>query len=412
MAQVRSAAQGGEAVPEGAAEVQGTCAPEFSRVRKVFENNFARGLETGAAITVHIGDEKVVELWGGLADHRTGRRWERDTPCFAFSCTKALTAAAALRTAERGGHDLGAPVASWWPGFDAAGKAGVTGEHLLSHQAGLPAFARPVAAEEAADPAAMAELLAGQAPEWEPGTAHGYHTFTYGWLAGEIVRRLDGRTVGGYVADEIAGPLGLDLWVGAPDPVLDRTARLTSSKADADRGGAAAGAPPAGDDPLSRMKRAAQDPESLFSRSFAQPDVSGVPGRFNNRGVLAAGWPAAGVVATATGLAGFYRDLLAGRVIAPETLHDAVRPRVGGPDRVLVLESAFGLGFMRPSLTFAVPRAARQGAFGHTGSGGSIGLADVDHGISLGYVVNGLGAQLSGGMRSMRLVKAVYDSLR
>src|SRR5690606_24172367 len=247
VAQVRSAAQGGEAVPEGAAEVQGTCAPEFSRVRKVFENNFARGLETGAAITVHIGDEKVVELWGGLADHRTGRRWERDTPCFAFSCTKALTAAAALRTAARGGHGLGAPVASWWPGFDAAGKAGVTGEHLLAHQAGLPAFARPVAAEEAADPAAMAELLAGQAPEWEPGTAHGYHTFTYGWLAGEIVRRLDGRTVGGYVADEIAGPLGLDLWVGAPDPVLDRTARLTSSKADADRGGAAAGAPPAGD---------------------------------------------------------------------------------------------------------------------------------------------------------------------
>ncbi|GAA2026972.1 serine hydrolase domain-containing protein [Nocardiopsis rhodophaea] len=416
------------AIATGETGIHGACAPEFTRVREVFEDNFARGLETGAAFTVFVGDEPVVDLWGGLADHRTASPWKHDTPCLAFSCTKALTAAAALRVAERGGRDLRAPVASWWPEFAAEGKDGVTGEQLMSHQAGLPAFDRRVTVAEAADHAAMAELLAAQAPVWEPGTAHGYHSLTYGWLAGEITRRLDGRTVGRYVADEIAGPLGLDLWVGAPDGVLDRTARLTTGptnrKPARGNGATAAGtampgtasdaARPDGeaDGPRARLARDARDPESLFSRAFASPDVAAVPGKYNNRDVLTAGWPAAGVITTAPALAGFYRDLLAGRIVSPATLQDALRPRATGPDRVLHLDSSFGLGFMRPSLTFAVPRAARKGAFGHTGAGGSIGLADTDHDIALAYVMNRTGTELSGGIRAMRLVKAVYDCLR
>jgi CubicO group peptidase (beta-lactamase class C family) len=391
-------------------EIHGSCAPGFERVHKVFADNFARDLETGAALAVFVGDEPVVDLWAGAADAATGRPWEHDTPCFAFSCTKALTAAAALRVAERGGHDLAAPVAGWWPEFAAEGKEAATGEDLLAHRVGLPAFDRDVTAAEAADPAAMAALLAAQAPAWPPGTAHGYHPLTFGWLAGEIVRRLDGRTVGAYVADEIAGPLGLDLWVGAPDDVLDRAARLTTGPTAARRRGPAAATEP-GDDPVGRMTRAARDPGSLFSRAFRAPDMSQAPGRYNNRDVLAAGWPAAGLMTTATALAGFYRDLLAGRIVAPGTLRAAVEPRSSGEDRVLHLESTFGLGFMRPSHVFAVPRAAWPGAFGHTGSGGSIGLADLEHGISLGYVMNRTGVELSGGIRAMRLVKAVYDGL-
>ncbi|MBB6172931.1 CubicO group peptidase (beta-lactamase class C family) [Nocardiopsis mwathae] len=419
------------AIATGEAGIHGACAPEFARVREVFADNFARGTETGAAFALYIGDEPVVDLWGGLADHRAQTPWEHDTPCLAFSCTKALTAAAALRAAERGGHDLGAPVASWWPEFAVRGKERVTGEQLLAHQAGLPAFDRGVSVAEAADPAAMADRLAGQAPEWAPGTAHGYHALTYGWLAGEIVRRLDGRTVGRYVAEEIAGPLGLDLWVGAPDGVLDRTARLTTGRTGrtdrapaANRTGtdggtappAASGARPAdgppADGPRARLARDAADPLSMFSRAFANPDVAAVPGRYNNREVLRAGWPASGVITTAPALAGFYRDLAAGRIVSPDTLRDALRPRATGPDRVLHLDSSFGLGFMRPSLTFAVPRAARQGAFGHTGAGGSIGLADIDHGIALAYVMNRTGTELSGGLRAMRLIKAAYDCLR
>nr|WP_033299512.1 serine hydrolase domain-containing protein [Nocardiopsis gilva] len=409
----------------GETGIHGACAPEFTRVREVFEDNFARELETGAAFTVFVGDEPVVDLWGGLADHTAASPWEHGTPCFAFSCTKALTAAAALRVAEREGLDLGAPAASWWPEFAAHGKDGVTGEQLMSHQAGLPAFDRRVTVAEAADPAAMAELLAAQAPAWEPGTAHGYHSLTYGWLAGEIVRRLDGRTVGRYVADEISGPLGLDLWIGAPDGVLDRTARLTTgptNRKPANRHSATAagtGTTPAAapddrqaDGPRARLARDARDPESLFSRAFANPDVAAVPGKFNNRDVLRAGWPAAGVITTASALAGFYRDLLAGRIVSPDTLRDALLPRATGPDRVLHLDSSFGLGLMRPSLTFAVPRAAQRSAFGHTGAGGSIGLADTEHDIALAYVMNRTGTELSGGIRAMRLVKAVYDCLR
>ncbi|TQN32458.1 CubicO group peptidase (beta-lactamase class C family) [Haloactinospora alba] len=402
-------------------EVHGTHAPGFGRVRDVFAKNFARGLETGAALSVYVGDELVADLWGGVADHRTGRAWTRDTPCFAFSCTKAMTAAAALRVAEHRGYDLTAPVSSWWPEFGARGKERVTGEHLLSHQSGLPAFARDVSVAQAADPKAMADLLADQAPEWEPGTGHGYHTYTFGWLAGEMVRRMDGRTVGRYVSEEIADPLGLDLWVGAPDTVVERTARLTSGSGasgseqqapSSGTGAATHGKPPEeSGSAAARLAEAAGDPLSALSRSMRSPDVNGVTGRFNNRDVLAAGWPAAGLVTTAHGLAGFYRNLLAGRILEPDTLRNAITPRVNGPDNVLCMDSSFGLGFMRPSLVFAVPRAAQGGAFGHTGFGGSIGLADIERGISLGYVMNRTGAEMSGGLRAMRLVKAVYDSV-
>lgn len=403
-------------------EVHGTHAPGFARVRDVFAKNFARGMETGAALSVYVGDELVTDLWGGVADHKTGRAWTRDTPCFAYSCTKAMTAAAALRVAEHQGHDLTSPVASWWPEFGTRGKEKVTGEHLLSHQSGLPAFAQDVSVTQAADPQAMADLLAEQTPEWEPGTEHGYHTYTFGWLAGEMVRRMDGRTVGQYVSEEITDPLGLDLWIGAPDAVAARTARLTSASSTMGSGQqpppSGAGAPARSDEsqrenggPAARLAEAVSDPLSTLSRSMRNPDINGVAGRFNNRDVLAAGWPAAGLVTTAHGLAGFYRDLLAGRILAPETLRNAITPRVDGPDNVLCMDSSFGLGFMRPSLAFAVPRAAQDGAFGHTGFGGSIGLADIERGISLGYVMNRTEAKMSGGLRAMRLVKAVYDSL-
>ena len=213
------------------AGVQGHCDQRFSRVAAVFARHFERGEEAGAAVCVYQGDEMVVDLWAGHADPRAGRRWERDTPCLAFSCAKAVTATAALRLAAAGACDLDGPVAAWWPEFAAAGKARATGVQLLSHQAGLPAFRDPVTVAAAADPAAMAARLAAQTPEWEPGTAHGYHALTYGWLAGELVRRLSGQTVGEYLAEHIAGPHGLDLWLGPPDEVIGRAARISRGPA-------------------------------------------------------------------------------------------------------------------------------------------------------------------------------------
>ncbi|GAA1544698.1 serine hydrolase domain-containing protein [Actinomadura kijaniata] len=386
--------------------VQGYCDPAFSAVREVFERNFAEGREFGAAVAVYAGDRRVVDLWGGTADRRTGREWTADTPCFGFSCTKAVTATAALLLAERGAVDLDAPVTGWWPEFGQRGKEGATGAHLLSHQAGLPAFRRPVTAEEAAGTEARAAELAAQEPEWEPGTAHGYHALTYGWLAGEIVRRNAGTPVGEFVKREFAGDL--DLWIGAPDEVIERAAKLTAGRDRRDETGP--DTPRAVDDNvLGRLAQAYLDPESPMNRSLNNPHPG--KGGFNNPVVLRAGWPSAGMIATARAFGAFYRDLVAGRIISPATLREATRPRVSGPDRTLEVDTAFGLGFMLPAMTFFTPEAGRGSAFGHTGAGGSLGLGDADAGLALAYLPNRMGDQLSGDLRAYRLTEAAYASL-
>ncbi|GAA1627590.1 serine hydrolase domain-containing protein [Nonomuraea maheshkhaliensis] len=383
------------------------CDPRFSRVREVFERNFADGEELGAAFAVYLDGEPVVDLWDGVADRHTGRAWERDTPAFAYSCTKAITAAVLLRLVERGLVDVEAPVAVHWPEFAACGKETVTVEHLLSHQAGLPAIAEQVPVEEFEDQPAIAARLAGQEPLWEPGTAHGYHGLTYGFLVGEVIRRVTGKSVGELVAAEIAGPLELELWVGAPAAVIARTARLKAGE----RARPEVTETPAGgraDDVLERMARAALDPHSLMNRALGNPGMHLLKGGANNPVILRAGWPAAGVVTTARGLAGFYRALLSGDLLRQETLAEAMRPRVNGPDRVLLLDTSFGLGFMRPSLTFLMPSPT---AFGHSGMGGSIGLGDPGRGLAIGYVMNRMADAISGNLRGLRLVQAVYDSL-
>ncbi|GLW08424.1 esterase [Microtetraspora sp. NBRC 13810] len=417
--------------------VHGHCDPRFAPVREVFEKHFARGVEFGAAFAVSHEGRTVVDLWGGVADRHTGRPWERDTPALAYSCTKAVTATALLLLAERGLVDVTAPVAAYWPEFAAAGKAEVTVEHLLTHQAGLPALEEAVPVEEFEDQPAIADRLARQAPIWEPGTAHGYHAITYGFLVGEVIRRVSGKTVGEVVAAEIAGPHDLELWLGAPGDVAARAAHLSAgdraaasdpgpnSGPDSDSGpgsgstgepaAASAGAnvavAGAGGDLMAAMAAAAADRDSLMNRALGNPPMSRLKGGANHPVILRAGWPALGAVTTARGLAGFYRELVAGRIVTPETLRDATRLRVSGPDRVLIVDSAFGLGYMRPALTFMTPQRGARTAFGHTGMGGFLGLGDVEHGLGLGYVMNRMSSTASGGLRAYHLAQAVYDSL-
>ncbi|MEU8248663.1 serine hydrolase domain-containing protein [Nonomuraea sp. NPDC048916] len=392
------------------------CDPRFSRVREVFERHFADGEELGAAFAVYLDGELVVDLWGGVADRHTGRAWGEDTPAYAYSCTKAVTATVLLQLAERGLVDVSAPVAEVWPEFAAQGKEAITIGQLLTHEAGLPALEEPVPVREFGDHPAIAARLARQRPLWEPGTAHGYHALTYGFLVGEVVRRVTGKSVGELVAAEIAGPLGLDLCLGAPDAVIARAARLSSgerpSAARADAPGAAPGDGRADadvrGDVFTRMARAAQDPESLMNRALGNPRIQALEGGANNPAILRAGWPAAGLVTTARSLAGFYRSLIAGDLLRPETLRDAVRPRVNGPDRVLYVDSSFGLGYMRPSMTFFVPSAT---AFGHTGFGGFLGMGDEERGLAVGYVMNRMANAVSGSLRAFRLTEAVYRAL-
>ncbi|MFC4584512.1 serine hydrolase domain-containing protein [Sphaerisporangium corydalis] len=418
---------------------QGDCDPRFARVREVFEGNFARGEELGASFAVYLDGEPVVDLWDGVADRHTGRPWVRDTPVLSYSCTKGVTATALHMLAERGLVDVRGPVAEVWPEFAAHGKEKITVEHLLTHQAGLPVIEREVPVEEFEDQAAIADRLAGQAPIWEPGTAHGYHALTYGFLVGEVIRRVTGGSVGEMVAAEIAGPRGLDLWLGAPDDVTARAGQLsastrTTTSADGtgtgedgtasdpgavDAGGDEGGANRALDavmggrgpgDPLYEMAKASLDKDSLMNRAMGNPSPGKLKGGANHPVIMRAGWPAMGLVTTARGLAGFYRDLVAGDIVKPETLDDAIRRRVQGPDRVMFVDSSFGLGYMRSGLTFLTPAKGADSAFGHTGLGGSIGLGDVRHGLAMAYNMNKM-ASAAGSLRAFRLVEATYNSL-
>jgi CubicO group peptidase (beta-lactamase class C family) len=270
---------------------------------------------------------------------------------------------------------------------------------MLTHRAGLPAFDRAVSAADAADPAAMATLLASQSPVWEPGAEHGYHALTFGWLVGEFVRRHTGLTVGQYVRRH----LGDQLWIGAPPPVVARTARIESPP-DRERTWTDPG--PIDADTVTRMAKAYQDPGSLVMRASTNPG-----GSYNTREVLAGGWPASGLVTTAYALARFYSDLVSGTVLVPESLAEAVREHVRGPDSVLLLESAFGLGYMLPSQNFILPDPARSTAFGHPGVGGSVGLGDIDNRVAIAFVANLRRDWLAGDRRAYDLVAAAYSAL-
>ncbi|MFC9898131.1 serine hydrolase domain-containing protein [Nocardia sp. NPDC127579] len=365
--------------------------PAFQQVREVFEAH----LEIGAAVAVFQAGRPVVDLWGGVADSRTGRPWERDTAVVTYSCAKAVTTAAALDVAHRHGVGWDEPVTTWWPEFGAAGKSATTLADLLTHRAGLPAFDRPVSAAKAADPVAMAALLAEQTPVWEPGTRHGYHALTFGWLVAEFVRRHTNSTIGEYVARHF----GAELRFGAaPD-----MARVESPPAEQRRW---TDPGPIGADTVARMARAYRDPGSLALRASTNPF-----GSYNKPEVVAGGWPATGLITTARGLARFYSDLVGGAILPPGLLTAAIGEQVRGTDAVLLLESAFGLGFVLPSENMILPAAARPTAFGHPGAGGALGLGDIDHHLAIAFAPNLRRDWLAGDRRAHDLVTAVYDAL-
>ncbi len=379
--------------------MHGRVDPAFRGVRDLFAANLAEGRDLGAAVAVFVRGRAVVDLWGGIADDRAARPWERDTPCPAFSGTKAVTATAVLLAAREAGIDWTGRVTTWWPEYGAAGKETTTLADLLTHRAGLPAFDRPVTAAEAADPAAMAARLAGQAPLWPPGTAHGYHALTYGWLAGEFVRRRTGETVGRFARRR----LGAELWIGAPAPVIARAARVRFPPEHERRWNDPA---PLDAGTVAEMAAAFADPASLVTRASVNP-----AGSYNNPEVLAGGWPGSGLVTTARALAGFYRDLTAGRMLAAPDLRAATAEQVRGRDAVLLLESAFGLGFMLPSQNFVLPAAARATAFGHPGAGGAVGLGDLEHEVAFAFLPNLRRDWLAGDRRAHDLIEQVYAAL-
>jgi CubicO group peptidase (beta-lactamase class C family) len=383
-------------------EIHGTCDERFGAVRTAFQRNFDELGDVGAAVAVQVDGEPAVDLWAGVADPATGRAWDGDTAALVFSTTKGWTAICALLLWERGELDIDAPVAEVWPEFAVAGKNGITTRQLLSHQAGLAAFDAPISVEECHDASLVADRLAAQSPAWEPGTAHGYHALTYGWLVGEVVRRVSGRTVGRFFAEEIADRLGLDTWIGLPPELESRVAMLQPMRLE-DIASIQI------DERTQALVAALFDPGSLTHRVFFNPALDLNGDAFNSPALHQAEWPAAGGITTARSLAHLYGELACDRVLASGTLAAASTPHVDAPDRVLVVRSSFGLGFALPS---EVARFGPTGhGFGHDGAGGSVGFADREAGIGFGYVMNQMGMSLGVDARVDGLVRAVYSAL-
>ncbi|MFF9210120.1 MULTISPECIES: serine hydrolase domain-containing protein [unclassified Streptomyces] len=382
-------------------QVHGHCDPRFTAVREAFEENFRQRGELGAAVAVTVDGVTAVDLWGGWADAARTRPWERDTVVNVWSTTKGPVALAAHLLADRGLLDLDAPVARYWPEFAAAGKEGVLVRHLLSHRAGLAGLREPHSFEELCDWELTTRRLAATEPWWEPGTRSGYHALTYGFLVGEVVRRVTGMLPGAFLRKEVTGPLGIDFTIGLPEEEAHRAAELVHApaRADSEQGAVFAQLAPAA------------------LAALTNPPVGAA--QANTARWRAAEIPAANGHGTARAVAALY-GILAGRgaygdarVLSAEA---AERVREGqGACRDLVLGAGFahetevglGLWLSGPNGSYG----PNPKAFGHDGFGGSCGLADPEAGVSLGYVMNRMGPHIADDPRKTALVDALYGAL-
>jgi CubicO group peptidase (beta-lactamase class C family) len=389
-------------------EIHGWTGKGWEGVRDAFGANFDAGSEVGAAFSAYQRGRKVADLWGGVADPRSGRPWEEDTIIPVFSTTKGATAMCANALAQEGKLDVDAPVVTHWPEFAANGKESIPVSHLLSHRAGLAWIDGSMTADEALAWDPVVRALARQAPAWEPGTRHGYHATTFGWLVGEVVRCISGMSVGTYFRKEIAEPLGLDFWIGLPEAEEDRVAKFVDM---VPPGMMADGAPsPA----VGRLVAQVFGEDSPLAKSLEAPGGAFAdPAIWNTRAMHAAEVPSANGIGDARSIARMYAaclgDVDGARVLTPTQVERAATALTRGPDMVLLdLDIQFGLGFMVHSDLVAI---GSERSFGHFGFGGSFGWADPDADLAMGYVMNRLELSVAGDMRSVNLIGACYGAL-
>jgi CubicO group peptidase (beta-lactamase class C family) len=390
-------------------EVLGTCEPAFVAVRDEFERNFVERGEVGASVCITVDGNAVVDLWGGVADPATGRAWAEDTVGVVWSCTKGAVALCAHMLAARGALDLNAAVTDYWPEFGKNGKETMPVRYLLAHQAGLAAFREPIPDGAFCNWDFIVDTLAAQEPLWEPGTRNGYHALTFGHLVGEVVRRVSGRTVGAFFAEEIAGPLGLDFWIGLPESVEPRVAPTIPAD------------PPGPGDPLPTFYTAGlTDPTSVAAMVLMNSGGLLFPGVIDTREHHAAEIPAANGITNGRGLAGMYAALAnGGGSLVPADAIPAMGRVVSATsqDATMLVPTRWGLGFhgamdnrhLPPpdDGSFLLPDTA----FGHSGMGGSLGFCDPATRLSFGYTMNRQGSGTAIDARCQSLVDAAYRSL-
>ena len=372
-------------------EIHGVCPDRFAAVRAAFEANFATGQELGARFALVQAGELVVDLWAGFADRTRTKPFDDKTLTPVFSTTKAIAALLIARLVDQGKLAYDQPVADVWPEFGAAGKEAITIEQVMSHQEGLSGFPEEMEPALWFDWDAICAKLAAMAPLWPPGTASGYHPITFGYLAGEIFRRVDGRTMGTALRQDLAVPFDLDLWIGLPDAEHGRVADLQRPN----------GLPNFGE--INAATKAA------FLTPWSSPAGRGQ-----------AEWrrmeiPSANGHATAPALARLIGALAndgwldGDEILSPSLIAEASRERIHGQDLVLPFVMSWGAGFMRNSAV-KVWGLGEQ-TFGHSGWGGSCAFADPETKLAGAYVMNKQSTDLIGDARAKRLIEAAYAAL-
>lgn len=373
------------------------------RIAELFQENFDRFGELGAAISVWHHGKPIVELHGGFRDRNRQRAWTPDTIVLFWSATKGLGSACLLHALQEGGIALDRHVAECWPEFAQAGKSAITFAQLLSHQAGLNALDERA---DVLDYGAVISALEKQKPLWPPGTAHGYHARTFGFLVDECVRRITGNRVSNYWRDSFAEPLGLDIWIGLPPSEDDRTATIYAAKS-------------GGEQTPAEFYRELATPGTLVQKTFTSPPGLHSIAAMNNPENRAASVISFSGIGSASSLAKFYGMLANGgemegrRYFDPDTIAQMRNALVSGTDCILQIPTSFSAGFMKdpPGVKPRIfgPSAS---AFGHPGAGGSNAFADPENGLSFAYVMNQMEQSLLPNEKSLRLVDAVYAAIR
>ena len=373
--------------------IEGTCVERFASVREAFEKNFEEAIDVGASVAVTLEGEYVVDLWGGHSDAAQRTPWQQNTIVNVYSTTKTMTALAALLLADRGEIDFYTPVKTYWPEFAQNGKDGIEVRHLMSHTAGLSGLSEPLSGDELYDWERVCDVLARQAPWWEPGTASGYHAMTQGHLIGEVVRRVTGSTLGQFFRDEIAEPLGADFHIGVPEEHFPRIAELIPPER-----------PPAG---------AGGDKASIAARTFANPAVDA--GAASTAAWRRAEIPAGNGHGNARSVVRV-QSLVAngGSVFGKTLMSEAGCRRIfdeqsNGKDLVLGVPIRFGMGYGLTSDLLPMgpnPHIAYWG-----GWGGSTVVVDLDARLCVSYVMNRMEGNLLGDRRGFSLLQAAYRAL-
>lgn len=371
-------------------EIHGTCEPRFEGVRALMANNLATGADLGLSFCVTLDGETVIDLWGGWADEAKTRPWQEDTIVNVYSTTKTMTALSALLLADRGELDFSDPVARYWPEFAANGKDAVTVGQLMSHSSGLSGWAEPIDESVLYDWEKATSLLAAQAPLWEPGTAPGYHAITQGYLVGEVVRRITGRSLGTFFREEIAEPLEADFHIGLPASEDHRVADLV---------------PP--DETISDLQT------DIQRRSLANPGIDPLATR--TRAWRGAEIPAAGGTGNARSVAEIQALLANGgvakgkRLMAEAGARKALELQIEGNDLVLMgMPIRYGLGFGLPGPLLPVPN---PNTIYWGGYGGSVIIIDYDARATFSYVMNRMHPSLVGDTRSIGLIGAAWMAM-